>query len=262
MSIELFKNKKISGQKISLITCYDSAFARLIDCSPIDAILVGDSLAMVMHGHKSTLMASVELMATHTEAVSRGAPSKFIIADLPFLAHRGSLDKSIDAVQKLMRAGAHAIKIEGLAGNEQLIAHLVESGVPVMGHLGLTPQFVNQLGGYKVQGRTQDSRSQIIKAAKALDDLGVFATVLECVPSTLAKELTQVSQAPTIGIGAGPDTDGQILVLHDMLGLNTEFKPKFLREFLNGRELIGSALSQYHESVLNKSYPNVNESYE
>lgn len=262
MDIQAFKSKKARGEKISMLTCYDASFARLLDKTSVDVLLVGDSVAMVQHGYSTTLPATIELMTMHTEMVARACTSKFIVADMPFLSFRKSLDSGIESVRKLMAAGAHAIKVEGVYGHEDFISHIVNSGVPVMGHLGLTPQSVHQLGGFKIQGRSQDARKAIIDASLKLESLGAFAIVLECVPSALAKEITEILKIPTIGIGAGPDTDGQVLVLNDMLGLNTAFKPKFLREFLDGANLVTQAVNQFHNSVTTKNFPSLKESYE
>ncbi|OFZ15439.1 MAG: 3-methyl-2-oxobutanoate hydroxymethyltransferase, partial [Bdellovibrionales bacterium RBG_16_40_8] len=234
-----------NGEKISVVTCYDYTSARLVNNTRVDALLVGDSLAMTMYGEKSTLPATVEQMSLHTAAVARGAPDKFIIGDLPFLSYRISITENIKSIASLMRAGAHAVKLEGVCGNESLIQHTVESGVPVMGHLGLTPQSVNQLGGFRVQGRTSDQAKLILDGAKTLEKCGCFSVVLECVPTSLAKQISEELSIPTIGIGAGPDTDGQVLVWQDMLGLNTDFRPKFVRQYLNGGELFSSALNQF-----------------
>jgi 3-methyl-2-oxobutanoate hydroxymethyltransferase len=267
MNILDFNRKKSVREKIVLVTSYDFWSARLVNESDVDGILVGDSAAMVMHGHTSTLPATIEMMALHTAAVVKGAPNKFIIADLPFLSYRKSLTDNMNAVGAVMQAGAQAVKLEGIAGSEELISHIVQSGIPVMGHLGLTPQFVNQLGGYKVQGRDLSSRERILESAKQLQELGCFSIVLECVPSVLAREVSEALSVPTIGIGAGVDTDGQILVLHDLLGLTAPVtpssrKPKFVREFLNGRDLVRTALNNYSGAVREKTFPAVEESFE
>lgn len=262
MNILEFSRKKTAGEKLTLVTCYDYWSAQLIDKSSIDALLVGDSAAMVMHGHTTTLPATINMMVAHTTSVVKGAPSKFIVADLPFLSYRKSLSENMDAIAAVMQAGAHAVKLEGLSGNEELIEHIVQSGVPVMGHLGLTPQFVNQLGGFKVQGRDLSARERILESSRRMQDLGCFSLVLECVPAVLAREVTDALSIATIGIGAGIDTDGQILVLHDLLGLAPTRKPKFVREFMNGRDLISSALENYASSVRDRSFPRLEESYE
>ncbi|MEQ1663832.1 MAG: 3-methyl-2-oxobutanoate hydroxymethyltransferase [Bdellovibrionales bacterium] len=262
MNILDFKNKKIKGEKITVLTCYDYTSARMINKSNIDAILVGDSLAMTMYGEKSTIPATISLMAQHTRAVVRGAPDKFIIADMPFLSYRKSLSENMDAVLELMQTGAHAIKLEGSLGNEQLVEHLVQSGVPVMGHLGLTPQSINQLGGFKVQGRDSNHAQLISDQCLNLEKSGCFSVVLECVPSALAEKISQKLKIPTIGIGAGPNTDGQVLVWQDLLGLNSDFKPKFVRKYLDGELLITSALNNFAADVKSKNFPSIEESYE
>lgn len=256
-----FSEKKKSKQKISMITCYDFSFAKLINESEIDCILVGDSAAMVMHGYPNTISASNEMMAYHTMAVAKGAPNKFIVGDLPFLSYRKSLDENMKSVELLMKAGAQALKLEGAAGNIDLIKHIVSSGVPVMGHLGLTPQSVHTLGGFKVQGKDQNSQELILTEAKRLEEAGCFSLVLECVPADLAKKITHELNIPTIGIGAGAGTDGQVLVLQDLLGFSAEFKPKFLRHFMNGKGQFLEAFNHFHKAVSDASYPNEKESY-
>lgn len=262
MNIHDFKIKKDKGEKISVVTCYDYTSARIVNSTQIDAILVGDSLAMTMYGERTTLPATIEQMAQHTQAVARGASQKFIIGDMPFLSFRKSLSDNMSAVAALMRAGAQAIKLEGVRGNEDLIEHIVASGVPVMGHLGLTPQSVNQLGGYRVQGRELEQAEQIISGALELEKRGCFSIVLECVPSSLACKISKKLQIPTIGIGAGPDTDGQVLVWQDMLGMNSEFKPKFVHEYMSAGTLIAEALNQYSREVKSGAFPSAKESYE
>lgn len=261
MSIVELTKKKITKEKIVILTCYDYSFARIFNDSSLDALLVGDSLAMTMHGFKDTVSATLPMMELHTAAVCRGAPAKFIISDLPFLSYRQSLSRSVIAVQTLMQAGAQAIKLEGAAGNLSLIMHLVESGIPVMGHIGLTPQFIHRFGGYKVQGKTSAQAERLKQDALALEQAGCFAIVLECVPSQLAKEITATLKISTIGIGAGVDTDGQILVMQDLLGLNLDFKPKFVSHFLNSGQLIRAAVDHYSYSVKQKKFPGHEHSY-
>lgn len=256
MNIHDFQKKKINNEKITVVTCYDYWSAKIIDQSDVDCVLVGDTLAMVMHGHPTTVPATVDLMALHTEAVSRGITKKYILGDLPFFSYRKSLSESMDAVQRLMKAGAHAVKLEGADGNIATIKHIVESGVPVMGHLGLTPQSIHQLGGFKVQGKQEKAAQNLLQQARMLEDAGCFAIVLECVPSKLAKRITDSLVIPTIGIGAGPHTSGQVLVLQDMLGMNKEFNAKFLKTYLNGGDLVKNALNEYHREVQAQVYPN------
>ncbi|MGZ3742363.1 MAG: 3-methyl-2-oxobutanoate hydroxymethyltransferase [Pseudobdellovibrionaceae bacterium] len=261
MNILEFQEKKHKSQKISMVTCYDYSFAKILNESEIDCLLVGDSLAMVMHGFQTTLNASVEMMSLHTAAVAKGAPNKLIIGDLPFMSYRKSLTENMNCVEQIMKAGAHAVKLEGAAGNLELIRHCVDSGVPVMGHLGLTPQSVHQLGGFKVQGRNDKAQSLIRQQAQQLQEAGCFGVVLECVPSNLAYEITKNLEIPTIGIGAGPSCDGQVLVLQDLLGMSEGFTPKFLRKYFTGFEEMKKAFNKFHSDVIHKEFPNEKESY-
>lgn len=260
-SILDFHDRKVKKQKISMITCYDYSFARILAESDIDCLLVGDSLAMTMHGFPTTINATIEMMALHTAAVVRGAPNKFVVADLSFLSNRKGLTANMNAVEKLMQAGAHAVKLEGATGNLKLVKHIVDSGVPVMGHLGLTPQSVHQLGGFKVQGKDEKAQKIIKEQALQLQEAGAFSLVLECVPSKLAKEITSSLDIPTIGIGGGPDCDGQVLVLQDMLGMNNDFKPKFLKRYMNAFDSMKKAFNTYHSEVQNSDFPTEKESY-
>lgn len=261
MKIHDFALKKQKKQKISMVTCYDSTFAKLIDQSSIDCVLVGDSLAMVMHGYDTTLPATVDLMALHVAAVSRSMKSKFIVGDLPFLSYRSDLKTNIESALKVMQAGAHAIKIEGASGNLDFIRHCVDSGVPVMGHLGLTPQSFHQLGGYKVQAKLEQEQKKLVKDCLELESAGCFSIVLECVPQKIAQAISKKLKIPVIGIGAGAGVDGQVLVLQDLLGMNVDFKPKFVRKFLDGQQLILDALNTYHEQVNQSKFPNASESF-
>jgi len=250
-----FQAKKASGEKITMITCYDFTSAAILDKTSIDCLLVGDSLAMTMHGFSDTISATMDMMALHTAAVSRGAKDKFIIGDMPFLSFRSSLSENIAAVRALMQAGANAVKLEGVNGNIEFISHLVHSGIPVMGHIGLTPQFLHQLGGYKIQGKTEESAQRLLEEAIALEEAGCFSLVLECVPTAVATHITQQLKIPTIGIGAGAETDGQVLVFQDLLGLNTSFNPKFVRKFMDGAALVTQAVEDYAQSVKTKEFP-------
>jgi 3-methyl-2-oxobutanoate hydroxymethyltransferase len=259
-SITEFGKMKLKKEKISVITCYDYWSAKIIDNSNIDAVLVGDSSAMVIHGFETTINATTEMMCYHISSVKRGITNKLIIADLPFLAHRKGTAEFYNSVDQLMKSGANAVKIEGASGNLELIEELVQSGIPVMGHLGLTPQSIYQLGGYKVQGKNEKSSEKIFDDSLLLQNAGCFAIVLEMVPSVLAKKITEELTIPTIGIGAGPDTDGQVLVLHDLLGLNKDFHPKFVRQYLNGYEEILAALNNYTKDIKHNNFPSKEES--
>jgi len=257
-----FGAAKAAGRKISMVTCYDTAFARVLEASQVDSILVGDSAAMVMHGHSDTLAATVELMALHTAAVRRGAPTRFLVTDLPFLSFRKGIPAALDAVAAMMRAGAQAVKLEGVAGHEDVITAIVGSGVPVMGHLGLTPQSVNAFAGYRVQGRSDDDAARIVEDAKRLEALGCFSIVLECVPSALGARITRAVGIPTIGIGAGAGCDGQVLVLQDMLGLAGGRLPRFVRTYLDGAQAVREAVDRFDSDVKQGTYPAAAESYE
>ncbi|MCX7978144.1 MAG: 3-methyl-2-oxobutanoate hydroxymethyltransferase [Bdellovibrionaceae bacterium] len=262
MTIQDFQEKKSLGKRISMITCYDYSFARLINESQIDAILVGDSAAMVMHGADSTLIATMEMMEAHTRAVAKGAPNKLVIADMPFLSYRMGLTLAVENAGRLMRAGAQAVKLEGADGNIEIIQHLLESGIPVMGHLGLTPQSIHQLGGFKVQAKTESAKQKLIADSQRLQQAGCFSLVLECVPSSLANKIASNLEIPVIGIGAGPGVDGQVLVLQDLLGMNPGFRPKFLRTFLDGHRVLTDAFNNYHAAVISNAFPSPQESYE
>ena len=238
-----------------MVTCYDHWSAKILNDTDIDTILVGDSLAMVMHGFDSTVHATVPMMAMHVAAVRRGAPDKFVVGDMPFLSVRKGLVPAMEAVSDLMQAGSNCVKIEGADGQLEIMSHIVESGVPVMGHLGLTPQSVEAFGGHKVQGRNEGAAGKILDQAKAIEDAGCFALVLECVPAALGRAISEQVAIPTIGIGAGADTDGQVLVLQDMLGMDDSFKPKFLRHYLDGKQTLGRAINQYHADVQARVFP-------
>ena len=256
-----FQNKKKANEKISMITCYDFTSAKIIDQTDIDCVLVGDTLSMLMHGCTDTTGATLEMMAMHTLAVSRGIKTKFIIGDLPFMSYRKSLSETMHAIETLMRAGAHAIKLEGANGNLTTIQYAVASGVPMMGHLGLTPQHTHTLGGFKVQGKTDTACNKLLEDAQSLEDAGCFALVLECIPADLAQTITNTLHIPTIGIGAGPHTDGQVLVLHDLLGLQTELKPKFVKQYFNGEKTFANSINAYVLDVRSGLYPALEHSY-
>lgn len=254
-SILEFSAARAASRPIVMTTAYDALQARLAARAGIDAVLVGDSVAMVVHGFPSTVHATLEMMCAHTAAVRRGAPDLVVVADLPFLAHRRGRDAAIAAAGALVQAGATAVKLEGVAGHEDVIAHLVGSGIPVMGHLGLTPQSIHQLGGYRVQGRSVDEADAIRADARRAAELGAFALVLECVPSALAAAITEELPVPTIGIGAGADTAGQVLVITDLLGLDPDFRPKFVRRYLDGAHLVQEALKTYAADVRAVGFP-------
>lgn len=256
MKIHDFKLKKEQQSKITMLTCYDYPSACIIADSKLDCVLVGDSVAMAIHGHESTIMATMDMMVLHTSAVARGLKDEFLITDLPFLTYRSSIQDTIHHVKQLFQAGAHAIKMEGADDNLcDTISLLTASGIPVMGHIGLTPQFIHQLGGYIIQGKKQEHSDLLLKQAQRLQAAGCFAIVIECVPQELAKTITKTLQIPTIGIGAGVYTDGQVLVWHDLLGLQTTFKPKFLKQFAQTRDEWLTAINAYVEEVQGLHFP-------
>ena len=254
MKITDFYSYKKPGRKISMITAYDYTLAAIAAESAVDCVLVGDSLSMVMHGQPSTLAATVDMMALHTAAVARAVKDKLVVGDMPFLSMRKGLGPAMEAVEALARAGAQAVKAEGLEGHEEMISHIIKSDIPVMGHIGLTPQSVNKFGGYRTQGRDQASAERLVSQARELEQLGCFSLVLECVPEKLAERITGLVKIPVIGIGAGPFTDGQVLVLHDMLGLYGE-PPSFVKKYLDGRRLVVDALNAFDGEVKNSVFP-------
>jgi 3-methyl-2-oxobutanoate hydroxymethyltransferase len=260
-AVDEFARFKSERRKISIVTAYDAWSARLVACSNVDALLVGDSAAMVVHGQQTTLGATVRLMSLHTRAVAGHAGGKFLIADLPFLSFRKGIPAAMQAVGALVRSGAQAVKLEGVDGHEDVIRQIVGSGVPVMGHIGLTPQSVNQFGGFRVQGRNALDAERLRREAHTLAGLGCFAIVLECVPADLAGRITSELAIPTIGIGAGAATDGQVLVLHDLCGLDASPSPRFVRRYLDGHRVFTNALNDYDADVKANRFPAPEESY-
>ncbi len=260
-SVVEMADAKRAGRKIVMVTAYDFWSARLITAGTADCILVGDSVMMVVHGHEDTLGATPELMELHTRAVAKGGPAGFIVADMPFLSARRGQNAALDCAAGLLRAGAAAVKIEGIRGNAEVVRHLVDSGVPVMGHLGLTPQWLRTFGGFKVQARHPDAAAQLLADAREFQDAGAFALVLECVPSAVARDVTAALGIPVIGIGAGPDCDGQVLVLHDLLGLLADFQPRFARRFVEGGELVANGLARFSKAVREGTFPVAAESF-
>ena len=251
-----------NSKKIVCLTAYDYPTARLLDEAGVDVILVGDSLAMVVLGHDSTLPVTIDEMLHHTRAVRRGTKHALVVADMPFGSYHSDTAESLhNAVRFVKEAGAEAVKVEGGERRLELIARLTEAEIPVMGHIGLTPQSVNALGGYRVQGKTVDSAEQLLRDARAVEAAGAFAVVLEAVPRELAAQITHELRIPTIGIGAGPDCDGQILVVHDMLGLTFDQTPKFAREYANVGEVISNAVRGYCNDVRSGAFPSDSESY-
>jgi len=247
---------KARGEKIAVITAYDWATAKLLDETGVDVLLVGDSLGMVMLGMDNTLPVTMEDMLHHCRAVARGSKRAFLVGDMPFMSYQISPEQAlVNAGRFLQEAGMHAVKVEG--GNEILpaVQKMTANGIPVMAHLGLTPQHIHQLGGFKVQGRTQDAAQRILDHALALQDAGAFSLVLECVPQHLAETISTRLTIPTIGIGAGPGCDGQVLVFHDLVGLYDRFRPKFVKQYAQAGQVIRDGVRQYVAEVKNGSFP-------
>ncbi len=253
---------KAAGEKISMLTAYDFSFAKVIDGAGIDVILVGDSASNVMAGHETTLPITLDQMIYHASSVIRGVDRCLVVVDLPFGSYQSNSDIALASAIRIMKeTGGHSIKLEG--GEEVLdsIKKIVSAGIPVMGHLGLTPQSIYKFGTYAVRAKEQEEADKLRRDAKLLEEAGCFAIVLEKIPATLAKEVSESLSIPTIGIGAGGDCDGQVLVMHDMLGINTEFKPRFLRQYLNIHEQATKAVQQYISDVKSNDFPNDSEQY-
>lgn len=255
-SVATFIKAKVDNKKLTMLTAYDYSMAKLIDETGINGILVGDSLGMVCLGYKDTLSVTMEDMIHHTKAVTRGAKNALIVTDMPFMSYHTSVYDAVKNAGRLVKeAGAQAVKLEGGAAVCDRIKVIVEAQIPVMGHLGLTPQSINVFGGFKVQGKDENAAKKLIEDAKKIEEAGAFSIVLECIPSKLAKLISENVSIPTIGIGAGSDCDGQILVYQDMLGMFSEFTPKFVKKFENVGEIMNHGFKQYIEEVQNKSFP-------
>jgi 3-methyl-2-oxobutanoate hydroxymethyltransferase len=253
---------KQAGEKISMITAYDFSFAKIFDAAGIEIILVGDSASNVMAGHETTLPITLDQMIYHAAAVVRGSDRPLIVVDLPFGSYQGNSKEALNSTIRIMKeTGAHAIKLEG--GEEVLesIKRILSAGVPVMGHLGLTPQSIYKFGTYSVRAIEEEEAQKLKKDSMLLQEAGCFGIVLEKIPASLAKEVTGQLSIPTIGIGAGRYCDGQVLVMHDMLGINTEFKPRFLRTYLNLHDQVTNAVHQYIKDIKSKDFPNESEQY-
>src|SRR2546426_5453935 len=261
----LLQRKSLPPQdstKITCLTAYDYPTARLLDEAGVEGFLVGDSLGMVMLGHETTLPVTVDEMLHHTRAVRKGTRRALVVADMPFGSYHAELSESVrNAVRFVKEAGAEAVKVEGGERRLELIARLTEAEIPVMGHVGLTPQSLHAMGGFKVQGKTPDAAEQLVRDARAVEAAGAFAIVLEAVPRELAAQITKELRIPTIGIGAGPDCDGQILVVHDLLGLTFGQTPKFARRYANVGQIISKAVREYCDDVREGGFPSDAESY-
>ncbi|TVQ09265.1 MAG: 3-methyl-2-oxobutanoate hydroxymethyltransferase [Balneolaceae bacterium] len=254
---------KHRGEKIGMLTAYDYSMARIVDAAGIDIILVGDSASNVMAGHETTLPITLEQMMYHTSCVVRGAERALIVADLPFMSYQNTTKEALISAGKMMKeAGAHAVKLEGGAFIVDTVKKIVGAGIPVMGHLGLTPQSIYKFGTYKVRATEEDEAARLLEDAASLEEAGAFALVLEKIPAKLARKVTEMLSIPTIGIGAGSSCDGQVLVLHDMLGLNKDFNPRFIRRYADLSTVMTGAVQNYIKDVKASAFPNENEQYD
>ena len=262
-TVSSFQTLKDNNEKIAMLTAYDYSTAQVLDKAEIDAILVGDSLAMVVLGHENTYNVTLEEMLIFVKAVARGAKNSFIIGDMPFMSYNLSIEQGLENASKMIKAGANAVKLEGC--NEHIISlvkRCVESGIPVLGHLGFTPQLMNTIGGHKIQGKTSDKIEAILEKKKKLREAGCFGIVLELMPSDSAKYITDNLKIPTIGIGAGADCSGQIVVIDDILGKFTDFTPKFVKKYANLHDEILKGVQDYKQEVKDNIFPSNKESFE
>lgn len=251
-----FLDKKGKHEKITVLTAYDFSMAKLLDTAGVDCLLVGDSLGMTMLGYEDTLSVTMDDMVHHTKAVKRGVNNALVVADMPFLSYHISDEEAVRNAGRLVKeAGAHAVKLEGGMAVKTRIEAILAAQIPVMGHLGLTPQSVNVFGGFKVQGKSEEQAKRLIEEAKMLEQIGCFSIVLECVPEKLATLISEQLHIPTIGIGAGAGCDGQVLVIQDMLGMYTEMTPKFVKQYANLKSSITSAVEAYCSEVRNGNFP-------
>jgi len=257
------REMKTRGERIAMLTAYDYPTARMVDEAGIDVILVGDSLGNVILGYRDTLAVTMDEIVHHTKAVARGTKHALVIGDMPFLSYQASTEDAIRNAGRLIKEGrAEAVKVEGGRSVMDKVEAIVGAGIPVMGHLGLTPQWIHQFGGFKVRGKTEAAARLIMEDAKALEEAGVFSVVLECMPWQLAKMITERVEVPTIGIGAGPYCDGQVLVIHDLLGLSGEFAPKFVKKYAQLESIVMKALADFKGEVKSGKFPSLEHSYE
>ncbi len=256
------KLMKVGGERISMLTAYDASMSRLLEACEVDMLLVGDSLGMVMLGYDSTVPVTMDEMIHHAKAVRRGAPDSFIVGDMPFGAYQtGERDAIKNGMRFLKEADCDAVKLEGGLKVCGVVRALVDAGIPVMAHIGLTPQTASQLGGYKVQGKGIDDARRLLAEARSLEEAGAFGIILECVPDKLAKVITEAVAMPTIGIGAGAECDGQVLVTHDLLGMFEKFTPKFVKKFADLAPVIKESIAEYASEVKSGSYPAAEHSF-
>lgn len=262
VTVQDFIRKKAEGKKITMLTAYDYPFARIVDEAGVDAILVGDSLGMVVQGLENTLPVTMDEMIYHTKMVSRAANSAMVIGDMPYMSYQVSIPKAVkNAGRFLKEAGAQAVKLEGGFDVLDHIKAMGRADIPVMAHIGLTPQSIHRMGGYKVQGKTEDAKKRLMEEARAVEDAGAFSLILEAIPLDLAREISSSLTIPTIGIGAGPHCDGQVLVLHDILGLFERFVPKFVKRYANLKDEAVKAIRLYKEEVEKGEFPSQEQSF-
>jgi len=262
VTIQTLRQMKERGDRIAMLTAYDATFARLLDEAGADVLLVGDSLGMVIQGHDTTLPVTLDEISYHCRAVARGARRAHVVGDMPFMSYQASIEQGLTNAGKLMKeGGCHSVKLEGGAVHAELVGKLVSAGIPVMGHIGLTPQSYHQLGGFKVQGRDPGGRERLLADALTLEQAGVYAIVLEAIPADIAREITAAVSVPTIGIGAGTGCDGQVLVSYDMLGMDETFKPRFVRRYATLGATIKDAVQHYVADVRSGAFPSDAESF-
>jgi len=261
MNIPEFQQYKQAGKKLTVVTAYDALFTKLVEQAGLEVILVGDSLGMVIQGHPNTLSVTMDDMLYHTRLVARSAQKSLVIADMPFMSYQVSVEEAVRNAGRFLQAGAMAVKMEGGRSVVDRVEAMTRFGIPVMGHVGMTPQSVNQSGGYKVMGKGTEQAQTILEDVKSLERAGVFSIVLECMPASLAKQVTEIVSIPTIGIGAGSHCDGQVLVLYDLLGLFDDFVPKFVKPYAHLRADALQALKRYREEVECGKFPTDQESY-
>lgn len=262
ITTHVLRNMKLQGEKISMLTAYDYSMARILDAAGIEVLLVGDSASNVMAGHETTLPITLDQMIYHAQSVIRAVKRSLVIVDLPFGTYQGNSKIALDSAIRIMKeSGAHAVKMEGGEEILESVTRILSAGIPIMGHLGLTPQSIYKFGTYTVRAKEDEEAQKLMKDAKLLDETGCFGIVLEKIPASLAQKVTQEISIPTIGIGAGPHTDGQVLVTHDMLGITKDFKPRFLRRYADLFKVIQDAAKSYMVDVKSGTFPNEKEQY-
>jgi len=262
VTTHIIQEMKTRGEKISCLTAYDYSMAGIVDAAGVELILVGDSASNVMAGHETTLPITIDQMIYHASSVVRAVKRALVVVDLPFGSYQGNSGEALRSAIRIMKeSGAHAVKLEGGLEIKESVMRILSAGVPVMGHLGLTPQSIYKFGTYSVRAKEDVEAKKLLEDAKMLDEIGCFSVVLEKIPSTLTKQVSESISIPTVGIGAGPHADGQILVLHDVLGINKGFKPRFLRQYANLNDIMNEAITNYIKDVKGKSFPNEKESY-